>query len=169
MSTFKFKSSGFKYDDRMIIPDTEVLPRMIPIGIKTPLEFSKTSNNQLFQMNHNPIDQIKDNLRNLILTEKGERLGRPDFGCGLKNYVFELTAIEDYELTIINIIKKQVEKFIPFVLITNIEILDYYDNSVDQFNLNKSRLAALLLRISFDVQKIQINNQRMEVVIFSGG
>jgi len=168
VATFKFKSSGFKYDDIVVI-DQESQPKRTPIGIKTPLEFSRKSRKQLFHMNDNPIFQIKDNLRNLILTEKGERIGRPDYGCGLKDYVFDLTAIPNYEQKVINIIKGQVEKFMPFVLITNIEILDYYSNGVDQFDERSSRLAALLLRISFDVQKIAVKNQKIDVIIFSGG
>ena len=168
MATFNFKSSGFKYEDR-IVNDVQSLPKVNPIGIKTPLEFSRKSSQQLFHMNENPVNQIKDNLRNLILTEKGERIGRPDFGCGLRDYAFDLTALPNYEQEIINVIKSQVEKYIPVVLITNIEILDYYDNGVDQFSENQSRLAAILLRISFDINRIAVNNQKIEVVIFAGG
>ena len=168
MTTFNFKSSGFTYED-IVVVDQESQPKRKPIGIKTPLEFSRKSSRQLFHMNDNPVFQIKDNLRNLILTEKGERIGRPDYGCGLKDYTFDLTAIPNYEQEVINIIKRQVEKFMPFVLITNIEILDYYSNGVDQFDQLGSRLAATLLRVSFEVQKIAVKNQKIDVVIFSGG
>lgn len=54
-----------------------------PIGIKTPLSKGKKENETLFEMNFNPNDQIRDNLKNLILTQKGERLGFPDFGTNL--------------------------------------------------------------------------------------
>jgi phage baseplate assembly protein W len=168
VAAFNFKSSGFTYEDINVV-DPESQPKRKPIGIKTPLEFSRKSSQQLFHMNDNPIFQVKDNLRNLILTEKGERIGRPDYGCGLKNYVFDMTAIPNYEQVIINIIKGQVEKFMPFVLITNIEILDYYNNGVDQFDQRSSRLSATLLRVSFEVQKIAVKNQKVDVVIFSGG
>lgn len=168
MTTFNFKSAGYKIADRIINnPDEDPLVR--PFGIKTPLAFSEKSNQQLFQMNDNPALQIKDNLRNLILTEKGERLGMSDYGCGLKSFLHELAAIPDYESVIINVIKAQVEKYLPFVLITNIEILDYFQSKNKESIENRNGTAAILLRISFDIQKIMVKNQKIEVVIFSGG
>ena len=168
MSTFNFKSSGYKIADRIINnPDEDPVVR--PFGIKTPLEFSKKSSQQLYQMNENPVLQVKDNLRNLILTGKGERLGMTDYGCGLKDYLYELTAIPDYEMVIINIIKGQVEKYLSFILITNIEILDYFEGLNKESSASGAGLAGILLRISYDIQKIMVKNQKIEVVVFSGG
>ena len=53
MSSFSFKSSGFKISDRIISNPDESLA-IQPIGIKTPLEFSKISSKQLFHMHQNP-------------------------------------------------------------------------------------------------------------------
>tara|TARA_B100000674_G_C37897048_1_gene941851 strand:+ start:905 stop:1411 length:507 start_codon:yes stop_codon:yes gene_type:complete len=168
MSSFNFKSAGFKITDR-VINNTEEDIRIQPIGIKTPLEFSKKSSKQLFEMNENPAIQISDNLKNLILTEKGERLGLPDYGCGIRNYLFDLASLPDYESVIISAINDQVEKYMPYLTIKNIKILDYA-KSLDENNLqDRNGMAAILLNILYDVQKISIINQKLEVVIFSGG
>ena len=33
-------------------------------------------------------DKVKTNILNVLLTERGERLYMPNFGCGLKNLLF---------------------------------------------------------------------------------
>lgn len=165
---YNFKSSGFKLSDRIINnPDDD--PKIRQIGIKTPLEFSKKSNQQLFHMNEDPLAQVKDNLRNLILTEKGERLGRPDFGCGIKKYLFDLTSIPNYESIIIQEISQQVEKYFPFILIKNIEILDYAKAENYEELKERGGLASILLRLTYDIQKIGAQDQKIEIIIFAGG
>ena len=168
MSSFNFKSSGFKITDR-VVNNVDEDPEVRPIGIKTPLEFSRNSSMQLFHMNNNPANQIKDNLKNLILTEKGERLGMPDFGCGIRDYLFDLTSLPDYESVIINTINEQIEKYMPFLLVKNIEILDYAKSQNEDAEDSRDGMAAILLNITFDIQKILITNQKINIVIFSGG
>ena len=168
MSSFNFKSSGFKTTDR-IVTNVGQDPAVRPIGIKTPLEFSKKSGRQLFHMNDNPVIHLKDNLRNLLLTEKGERLGMPEYGCGIRDFLFDLTSIPDYESVIIGVITEQIETYMPFLQINNIEILDYANAQSENELKNRGDMAAILLRIVFDIPRLKIGDQRLEVVIFSGG
>ena len=60
-SQFNFKSSGTRTDDRRFTPKESVKR---PFGIKTPLE----EGDDIFKMHTNPIRQIADNFRNLIMT-----------------------------------------------------------------------------------------------------
>jgi hypothetical protein len=39
-------------------------------------------------------DHLRDMLEQLLLTSPGERVNRPDFGCGLLRYTFEPNAVE---------------------------------------------------------------------------
>ena len=48
---------------------------------KRPDLFSLNDDTELFKMNTDPTVQIADNLKNLILTNFGERLGRYSIGC----------------------------------------------------------------------------------------
>ena len=167
MASFNFKSSGFKITDR-VINNTEEALKEQPLGIKTPLEMG-TSSRQLFNMHSNPAAQLKDNLKNLILTEKGERLGMPEYGCGLRQYLFDLTSLPDYETVIITAVNDQIQKYMPFLLVKNIEILDYAKSQDESSLKSRNGMAAILLRIVYDIQKISIQNQKIEIVVFSGG
>ena len=56
----------------------------IAIGVSLP--FDGTA---VFNSTYTTKDQMKSNLLNVILTEPGERLFKPNFGVGLRNYLFE--------------------------------------------------------------------------------
>ena len=48
-----------------------------------------SNSNGIFATNYTTLNQAKDNLKNLILTRKGERLYMPDFGTNLLKFIFE--------------------------------------------------------------------------------
>jgi len=116
-----------------------------PIGIKTPLEKGAVKNETLFKMHFNIVDQIKDNLKNLIMTQKGERLGYPDFGTNLRA-IYSNTSLAENEDLVAEYasqdIKKAVEKFMP-----NISLIDFYskETSVQEasLKLRKKRIKEL--------------------------
>ena len=57
-------------------------------GWKFPVQVDKTTGR--IRMSEGE-DDIEEAIRIIIRTSKGERLMRPDFGCGLRNFVFEST------------------------------------------------------------------------------
>jgi phage baseplate assembly protein W len=59
------------------------------------------------------------NLKNLLLTNPGERMMDPDFGVGLKRYLFEMRTEEvNYEMN--SKIREQVSKYLTYINIKNI-------------------------------------------------
>lgn len=54
------------------------------LGIRLPF-----SNYNVFTLNYTTKDQIKSNLTNYMLTNKGERVFNPDFGANLRNLLFD--------------------------------------------------------------------------------
>jgi hypothetical protein len=59
-----------------------------------------------------PINVILQKYEMLILTNKGDIFGQPDFGCDLEEYLFETRLSADF---IEGEIEEQVRKFIPEV------------------------------------------------------
>jgi phage baseplate assembly protein W len=85
-----------------------------------------------FNSTYSTKDQIKSNLVNLLLTNKGERIMNPEFGCDLSTALFE-GITEDTTLLIQDLVRNSVEIFIPEVQITEIlveEASQYNNNSI---------------------------------------
>ena len=162
-SKFKFKSVGNKRKDRRF--DNSNLTKTQNIGIKTPL--SSGTSSEIFDMHTDFREQLKDNLKNLILTNQGERLGRYDFGANLKSVLYDFAKDKKYKETINEMIVNSAERHIPAIKITNIESVVL--NDIEKLNANKSSLAKLKLRVVFDIPKVRISNQAVEVEMFIGG
>jgi len=70
-------------------------------------------------------EEIKQNFKNLILTSPGERVMNPDFGVGIRNYLFEPHATA--QSAIEQRLHSQVERYMPFVTLQNV-IFDHADD-----------------------------------------
>jgi phage baseplate assembly protein W len=62
---------------------------------------------------------VRQNFKNLILTSPGERMMDPEFGVGIRNYLFE-NASAELTSQIEARIYEQVEIYLPFVEVTNV-------------------------------------------------
>ena len=68
-------------------------------------------------------DNIKQNFKNLLLTSPGERIMIPDFGVGLRRYLFELdkeVIFQEVSERIIN----QVGTYLSFITLTDISLAE---------------------------------------------
>jgi len=67
-----------------------------------------------YRLNKTLRDAIKQNIKNLFLTSKGERVMLPSFGVGLRNFLFE-----NFNSEVANKIEResysQVKKYMPFI------------------------------------------------------
>jgi len=89
---------------------------MASFGVSLPIA---RSTNDGFQMIKNFKKLVKQNLKMLLLTAPGERIMEPDFGVGLKNYLFQ--NFHDGTISEIDAkIKQQIVKYLPVVVIQNI-------------------------------------------------
>jgi phage baseplate assembly protein W len=97
------------------------LQKNIAIGISLP--FGNTYTDKIFNKTFSTSEQIKSNLVNLLLTNKGERIFNPEFGCGLREILFEQvdSLTED---SIRNTIISSVNIYVPDITINNIEIIN---------------------------------------------
>ena len=56
------------------------------VGLSFPL---RSDNNNDFALTKNSLQQARHNLRNLLLTQVGERVGQLEFGSNLRALIFE--------------------------------------------------------------------------------
>lgn len=159
-SQFNFKSSGVRTDNRQFVTKKT---HVRPIGIKTPLE----QDEGLFKMHSDPIAQIADNFRNLIMTNHGERLGRHDFGANLKAVLFEYSTDPKLESIIIEAIIDVTQKYIPFIEIINVNILDL--DVHEKNDHNHFGVALLKLMIEYRVPRFKSKTLGLEVDLKFGG
>ena len=89
-----------------------------------------SNSNGIFATNYTTLTQAKDNLKNLILTKKGERLQQPEFGCDIWLLVFEQIDGENLENRIESSILDAVQSWIPNININQI-IFDYDNNDIE--------------------------------------
>ena len=82
-----------------------------------------------FALTRNSLEQARHNLKNLLLTHVGERVGQPLFGSRLRELVFEQID-NDLPGKIEDEVKRSVETWLPYVNIEEVNTLtDDGDNS----------------------------------------
>lgn len=97
----------------------------VAIGITLPIQ---RGNGGYFAQSYQTSEQVKSNIKNLILTRKGERLMHPNFGTDLYNSLFNQNT-DDLEVEIERSIDRAIQEWMPYISID--EIL------VDQSNTNR--------------------------------
>ena len=102
------------------------------IGISLPIQITNTAFEQTFQTS----EQVKSNIKNLLLTKKGERILQPEFGSGLQALLFE-PNVDDFEGRIEDTINESLEQWLPYVTAEEIEV-DSSDTSRDNNRINVS-------------------------------
>ena len=86
----------------------------ISIGVAFPLD-----DNNMFRGIQTLKEQVKSNLLNVLLTQPGERVNEPNFGVGLKHYLFEPNVDIDSLNTLIN---AQINFYIPEISLIDTDI-----------------------------------------------
>lgn len=109
------------------------------LGLTLPI---KLGNNGYFSTTSDILTQIKANLKNLLLTQKGERLMQPDFGCDIYKVIFQ--PMTDNGLGDVHAsIEMAVTTWMPFLTINDVII----DRDEDNNKIN--------VQISFSVATTQ--------------
>ena len=85
----------------------------------------------VFKSTYTTKDQIKSNLVNLLLTDVGERVMNPTFGCNLKRFIFEGITENNIDNLKENL-SDSIAVFVPEVAVTDIIVVPNNDfNAID--------------------------------------
>ena len=88
------------------------------VGITLPIQKGEDG---YFRQSFKTFDQVRSNLKNLLLTKRGERILQPDFGSGLHDLLFN-PATEKFEEDLETTINDAVAKWLPYVIVEDINI-----------------------------------------------
>jgi len=106
------------------------LQKNIAIGVSLPF-----NGPGVFNKTYTTKAQVKSNLVNLLLTDIGERVMNPTFGCDLKRFIFEGITDENASL-IAESVTNSINIFVPEVTVTNIVIVPNTDYNLIDVNID---------------------------------
>ena len=154
----------------MAIKDTSRKPFIqdndtkVKVGIDLPIRRGDNLDG-FFATTSTTIEAVKNNIRNLLQTEEGERFFQPNLGLGLKRLLFEHITDENL-FSVQNAILDKFEFWLPFVEVRDIQVLSR-DNTTDiganeirvkiDFNIKQdpNTLDSITLDFSSDVSETE--------------
>ncbi len=118
----------------------QIIPNKFPldldnrkiIGFKFPLNADA-----VFHPTYQTKDQIKANLINYLLTNKGERIFNPNFGSNLRSFLFNAIHSKDQD-ELKQQIQSDIKSFFPDVSIKTIKFANQPDSNIVNFSLTYS-------------------------------
>ena len=134
----------------MAVKDTSRKPYIqdndtkVKVGIDLPIRRGDDLDG-FFATTSTTIEAVKNNIRNLLQTEEGERFFQPNLGLGLRSLLFEHITSENL-ITVQDAILDKMELWLPFVEVRDIQVLST-DDSTD-VGVNEIRI-----KISFNIKQ----------------
>ena len=150
MSAISFKSVGETQDSEKFKSSRTF---ELPYGIKTPI---RKGDGVLFEMSVDMRDQIHDNLKNLILTNAGERIGNYAFGANIQPMLSEKLSKESFDDMAMKRIAAAVSTFMPYIELGDFESkIGKPDETVGA--------APTFVTITYHVKSIGISNKKIGI------
>jgi len=95
------------------------------VGIGVNLPFNEGG---VFTPNYLSKDAVKNNLINFFLTNPGERPGNPEFGGGLRRFIFQQITSNTLEF-LKEDIQQKISDYFPNIIVNNLNVLSNSDNN----------------------------------------
>ena len=150
----------------MAIKDTSRKPYIIDndtnvkVGIDLPIRRGGDKEG-FFASTSTTIEAVKNNIRNLLQTNEGERFFQPRLGLNLRKMLFE-NITDDNIISIQDSILDKFELWLPFVEVRDIQIKTNEDDTV--VGANEIRIV-----IVFNIKQDPNTLESVQVTIVAGG
>jgi len=129
----------------------------MPIGFTLP--FSKSSGSVgYFETTSDEMSATRENLKSLLLTNWGERAMHYNFGCNFKEFLFENVHQDELKSRIADRVASQVEMWMPFVSVTNLDVLFAEDDA----NVPEN---AVQVKIEFRLDSRPDLKSRLDIIV----
>jgi len=106
------------------------LQKNIVIGVSLPFNAAG-----VFNKTYSTKDQIKSNLINLLLTDKGERIMNPEFGADVRRSLFDNITESNNEILKLKIIDA-INVFIPEIQLESVDVIPDFDYNTLNITIN---------------------------------
>lgn len=154
MATYSFKSVGKTQEQIQL---EQLNASEIPFGIKTPLR--PGTKDALFEMNYKLEDQFADNLRNLLLTNWGERVGLYNFGANLRPLVAEIVSQDEFDTAAIDRIRQAVSTWMPFI--------DLEDFSSNISRTKSTGITIVEIQVTYSIPALQTGKKSLKISLYA--
>ena len=104
--------------NNQLIEDKDTI---VSVGLNFPISRAPGNQDGFFSTSKTTIESIKNNIRLLLQTQKGERMFQPNLGMGIRRFLFEQIT-EDTQVQIENDIVDTFATWLPFVELREINI-----------------------------------------------
>jgi phage baseplate assembly protein W len=122
-----------KYNPIDLLPD-------VAVGIKLPFNGKSGT---LFDLSYSTQDQAISNLKNLLLTRRGERIMEPYFGTTIQDALFEPNT-EELIATIQNSVTEAISYWLPYIIIDSLVV----ENVIAKLGVQQEHGVTISLKVS---------------------
>jgi len=105
----------------------------VSVGLNFPISRAPGNQDGFFSTSKTTIESIKNNIRLLLQTQKGERMFQPNLGMNIRQFLFEQIT-EDTQVQIENDIVDTFNTWLPFVDLREINI-DLSEQEQNKINI----------------------------------
>ena len=134
--------------------ETYVVNDPKPFGIVTPLRLPDKIGDT-FKMTTNPIDGIIDDFKNMLLTNYGERVGKPDFGANLQSLLTERISRDDWDASAARLIRQTTDKYMRGITINNV--------SSSEVQAKNDGFSRVVISVIFSIPSLGIQNRKLDL------
>tara|TARA_R110000824_G_scaffold142711_6_gene309966 strand:- start:20 stop:424 length:405 start_codon:yes stop_codon:yes gene_type:complete len=125
------------------------------IGISPALPMDYDQLDGPYRLTKSIKEAITQNFKHLLFTNPGERIMNPDFGIGIKRYLFELENLGT-QSEIISNMRSQVKKYLNSVSIIDIKFSSGSTSQADQISIENTN--AIYINILFKILPLESIN-----------
>jgi len=114
----------------------------------------------VFAQSYSTEEQAISNLKNLLLTRKGERFMQPDFGTQIIDSLFEQST-EDLETELQDGLNEDIALWLPYIIVDDINVERMIDQHLLDISLRfrvTENGANQVIKLLVDENGVQINN-----------
>tara|TARA_B100000287_G_C20558860_1_gene751593 strand:+ start:665 stop:1114 length:450 start_codon:yes stop_codon:yes gene_type:complete len=130
----------------------------VSVGIILPFS-NMTRGDGYFNSSKTTIEAVKNNIKMLLSTNKGERLFQPNLGVSVKEFLFEPLS-EDSQIQIENSIVDALDMWMPFVELLDIQMVENGNQLNVKLKFAISKSSNYLPSVENNTETVNLNFNR---------